>query len=150
MNKGTLVMGGLVAVAIGAFALSSKSAPAHAKGANLSSDKWKSLTDRQLMRAIIRGEAPSSLAESDAMIQRLEGDYSVSKGTMPASKDDPAFLAYLDQRIQTNLDTLASKDADNLHLLAVEAKVAQDELAGNALLVELLAEVERRSIERGG
>jgi len=149
VNKGTLVMGGLVAVALGAFAFSSKS-PSYAKGANLASDKWKSLTDRQLMRAIVRGEAPSSLDASDAMIQRLEGDYSVSKGTMPASKSDPAFLAYLEQRIQTNLDTLASKDADSLHLLAVEARLAQDELAGNTLLVELLAEVERRSVERGG
>lgn len=148
MNKGTLVMGGLAAVAIGAFAFSSMGAKASTTPA--ASGKWKSLTDRQLMRAIVRGEAPSNLDASDAMIQRLEGDYSVSKGTMPASKSDPAFLAYLDQRIQTNLDTLASKDADSLHLLAVEARLAQDELAGNTLLVELLAEVERRSVERGG
>jgi hypothetical protein len=145
MNKGTLVMGGLVAAAVAAFALSSKGT-----SQATTSGKWKSLSDKQLMRAVMRGEAPSSAAESDAMIQRLEGDYSISKGTMPASKDDPAFLAYLDQRIGTNLVVLAGKDADDLHLLATEAKVAQDELAGNALLVDLLGEVERRSVERGG
>lgn len=150
MEKSTLVAGGLAALAVTVFAFSSRGSSSGAGEAPKTSGKWASLSDAQLMRAIVRGAAPSSLEASDAMIQRLEGDYSISKGTMPASKEDPAFLAYLEQRIQTNLDTLASKDAENLHLLAVEARVAQEELEGNVLLVDLLGEVERRAVERGG
>lgn len=148
MDKGALVAGGLVALGVVAYVASSSATTS--TSASKTSGKWASLSDRQLMRAIVRGETPSTLEASDSMIQRLEGDYSITKGTMPASKEDPAFIAYLEQRIQTNLDTLASKDADNLHLLAVEAKVAQDELEGNDLLVDLLGEVERRAVERGG
>jgi hypothetical protein len=151
MEKGTAVALGLGVLAVGAYLVSSSSSSPSKKGADVkASGKYASLSDVQLMRAIVRGESPSTLLLSDPMIQRLEYDYSISKGTMPASKEDPAFIAYLEQRIKTNVDTLASKDPDGLYLLEVEARVAQDELAGNDLLVELLAEVEDRAHERGG
>ena len=109
------------------------------------------LTDQQLMEAVFHGAAPSSSSESAPMIARMQADYSLEKGTMPAV-NDPAFVKFVNDQIAENVKTLGSKDHDSLHLLAVNANVAASDVnvKDHATLVGLLTEVASRANARGG